>query len=359
MLDKLWKKKNSMMVGIDIGSHSAKAVLLSQGAEGFVIEDFAIEPMPRGSVVDREIQDIEAVGVVIAKLRKKISMKATEAAAAVSGQTVITKMIYMDVALTEEELASQIEIEADSLIPFPLDEVSLDFETLDVNESDPSKVNVLLSAARTESIEARVAALDAGDFTAKVIDVESYAVGRAYDLCLAQLPDDAQDKIVAIVDIGSTVTLFSATDAGKHIYSRDQMFGGEQYTRSIVSYYNKSFEQAEEAKISDDLPPNYTFEVLAPFHTVLMQQIRRAIQMFLTTSGQEKVDYLLISGGTASLEGVEGLLRDELGIHTVIANPFKEMTYSETIDQEELANVAPQLMVATGLALRSFTPWHI
>ncbi|QBG35872.1 pilus assembly protein PilM [Litorilituus sediminis] len=359
MLDNLWKKKIPMMVGIDIGSHSVKAVLLSQGAEGYVLEDYAIEPMPRGAVIDREIQDIEAVGSVIEKIRKNISSKATDAAAAVSGQTVITKVIYMDVSLTEEELASQIEIEADSLIPYPLDEVSLDFESLDVNESDPSKMNVLLSAARTESIEARVAALDAGNFTAKVIDVESYAVGRAYDLCLPQLPDDAKDKMVAIVDIGATVTLFSATNAGKHIYSRDQMFGGEQYTRSIVSYYNKSFDDAEDAKLSNELPPNYTFEVLAPFHTVLMQQIRRAIQMFLTTSGQDKVDYLIISGGTASLEGVESLLSEELGIHTVIANPFNDMFIADSINKEQLANVAPQLMVATGLALRSFTPWHI
>jgi len=359
ILDKLWQKKSSMMVGIDIGSHSVKAVLLSQGVDGFIIEDFAIELMPRGSVVDREIQDIEAVGAVITKIRKKISAKATDAVAAVSGQTVITKVIYMDVVLTEDELASQIEIEADSLIPFPLDEVSLDFETLGVNESDPSKVNVLLSAARTESIEARVAALDAGEFHAKVIDVESYAIGRAYDLCLTQLSDDAKDKVVAIIDIGATVTLFSVTDAGKHIYSRDQVFGGEQYTQAIVSYYNKSFEQAEQAKISNDLPGNYTFEVLAPFHIILMQQIRRAIQMFLTTSGQDKVDYLLISGGTAALEGIESLLTDELGIHTVIANPFNNMSYGDSIAQQELASVAPQLMVATGLALRSFTPWHI
>jgi len=359
MLDNLWKKKTTMMVGIDIGSHAVKAVLLSQGDEGYVLEDYAIEPMVRGSVVDREIQDIEAVGNVIAKIRQKIPMKAKDAAAAVSGQTVITKTIYMDVALTEEELASQIEIEADSLIPYPLDEVSLDFETLDINESDPSKVNVLLSAARTESIEARVAALEAGDFHAKVIDVESYAISRSHDLCLSQLPDDAADKTVAIVDIGATMTLFSVTKAGKHIYSRDQIFGGEQYTRSIVSYYNKSFEEAEEAKISNDLPPNYTFEVLAPFHTVLMQQIRRAIQMFLTSSGASKVDYLLVSGGTASIEGVEKLLSDELGVHTVIANPFNNMTLVQSINEEELAKVAPQLAVATGLALRSFTPWHI
>jgi len=359
MLDNLWKKKTTMMVGIDIGSHAVKAVLLSQGSEGYVLEDFAIEPMVRGAIVDREIQDIEAVGNVIAKIRQSIPMKAKEAAAAVSGQTVITKIIYMDVSLNEEELASQIEIEADSLIPYPLDEVSLDFETLDVNESDPSKVNVLLSAARTESIEARVATLEAGDFTAKVIDVESYAVSRSHDLCLSQLPEDAADKTVAIVDIGATMTLFSVTKAGKHLYSRDQMFGGEQYTRSIVSYYNKSFEEAEEAKITNDLPPNYTFEVLAPFHTILMQQIRRAIQMFLTSSGLSKVDYLLVSGGTASIEDIEKLLTDELGVHTVVANPFNDMTVAQSINKEELAKVAPQLTVATGLALRSFAPWHI
>ncbi len=359
MLDNLWKKKTAMMVGIDIGSHAVKAVLLSQGNNGYILEDYAIEPMTRGAVIDREIQDIEAVGNVIAKIRQNISMKAKDAAAAVSGQTVITKIIYMDVALTEDELASQIEIEADSLIPYPLDEVSLDFETLDVNESDPSKVNVLLSAARTESVEARVAALEFGDFHAKVIDVEFYAVSRSYDLCLSQLPDDAADKIVAIVDIGATMTLFSATKAGKHLYSRDQMFGGEQYTRSIVSYYNKSFEDAEVAKITNDLPPNYTFEVLAPFHTILMQQIRRAIQMFVTSSGVGKVDYLIVSGGSASIEGVDKLLTDELGIHTIIANPFNEMEIAKTINEEKIAKVAPQLMVATGLALRSFTPWHI
>lgn len=359
MLSTLWKKKASMMVGIDIGSHSVKAVLLNQGNEGYILEAFAVEPMPRGAVIDREIQDIEAVGNVIAKVRKKISSSVAYAAAAVSGQTVINKVIYMDVNLSEDELAGQIEIEADSLIPYPLDEVSLDFETLEVNESDPSKVNVLLSAARTESVEARVSTLEAGGFQTKVIDVESYAISRAYDLSLSSLPDDAVEKTVAIVDIGATMTLFSVSDKGSHIYSRDQMFGGEQYTRSIVSYYNKSFEDAEAAKVANDLPPNYTFEVLAPFHTIFVQQIRRAIQMFLTSSGKARIDYLVVSGGTASVEGIQELLTEELGIHTVIADPFKGMTIGKNVDQEALAKVAPQCMVAAGLALRSFTPWHI
>ena len=359
MLDKLWNKKASLMVGIDIGSHSVKAVLINEDKNGYQLQAFSVEPMPKGAVVDRKVQDIEAVGAVVRKIRKKVISSVQNAAVAVSGSTVITKIIYMDVSLNEDELASQIEIEADSLIPYPLDEVSLDFEKLEVNESDPSKVNVLLSAVRTETIEARVAGLDAGGFKTKVVDVESYALNRAADLCMPMLPDDASDKVVAFIDIGATMTLFTVNEDGKNIYTRDQLFGSEQYTRSIVSYYNKSYEEAEKEKISNALPPTYTFEVLAPFQTTLIQQIRRAIQMYLTFSGKEKLDYLVVSGGTAALESIQELLSAELGIHTIIANPFNSMELGQQVDEEALIKVAPQLMVASGLALRSFSPCHI
>lgn len=359
MIKSLFSKQTPMMVGIDIGAHSVKAVLLSQHGDQYKVEAFAVEPMIKGAMSDREIQDIEAVGNVIGKIRKKIPRSVKFAAAAVSGSTVISKVIFMDVSLTDAELESQIEVEADTLIPYPLNEVSLDFEKLDVNESDPSKVNVLLSAARTESVEARVAALDNGGFSAKLVDVESYALSRAAELCLKQLPDDAAGKVVALVDIGATMTLLSIVEKGKTLYTRDQAFGGEQYTRSILSYYNKSYDEAELAKVSGDLPPNYTFEVLAPFQTMLLQQIRRGIQMYLTSSGRDAVDYLIVSGGTALIDGIDKLLIDELGIHTVVANPFKTIDVATSVDREQLNKSAPQLMVASGLALRSFSSWHI
>lgn len=336
-----------------------KAVLLSQHGPHYKVEAFAIEPMIKGSMNEREIQDIEAVGNVISKIRKKIPKSVKFAAAAVSGSTVISKVIFMDANLSDNELASQIEVEADSLIPYPLSEVSMDFEKQDLNPNDPSKVNVLLSAARTESVQTRVSALDQGGFTAKVIDVESYALSRAAELCYKQLPSDAKSKLVAVVDIGATMTLLSIMEGGKVLYTRDQMFGGEQYTRSIVSYYGKTYEEAEQAKVNNDLPPNYTFEVLAPFQTMLLQQVRRGIQMYLTTSGRDNIDYLLISGGTSLIEGVDKLLTDELGIHTVVANPFLNMETATSVDRELLNQVAPQLMVASGLALRSFSTWHI
>ncbi|OEY69006.1 pilus assembly protein PilM [Rheinheimera salexigens] len=359
MIKRLFSKQPTMMVGIDIGAHSVKAVLLSQHNGMCKVEAFAVEPMIKGAMSDREIQDIEAVGNVLSKIRKKIPRSIKHAAAAVSGSTVISKVIFMDVSLTDAELESQIEVEADTLIPYPLNEVSIDFEKLDVNESDPSRVNVLLSAARTESVEVRVSALDNGGFSAKVIDIESYALSRAAELCWSQLPDDAEKKVVAMVDIGATMTLLSIIENGKTVYTRDQAFGGDQYTRSILSYYNKSYDDAELAKVSGDLPPNYTFEVLAPFQTMLLQQVRRGIQMYLTSSGKDAVDYIIISGGTVLIEGIDKLLIDELGIHTVVANPFNAMELAPAIDREQLNRYASQLMVASGLALRSFSPWHI
>lgn len=359
MLSSLFKKKVTNMVGIDIGSHSVKAVLLGQTDNGYILKSFAIEPIPPGIVVDSEIQDIDAVAHVISKIRKKITKSVTECAIAVTGKTVITKVIYMDASYTEEEISNQIDIEADSLIPFPLDEVSLDFEVLNVNENDASKVNVLLSAARTESVAARVAALESAGFNTKVVDVESYAVSRIFDVCLPSLPHDALEKTVAIIDIGATMTLFSVTHKGQHMYSRDQLFGGEQYTRAIVNHYNQNFNDAEQLKVTGNLPQNHNIEVLAPFQMMLVQQVRRAIQMYLTNSGNEKVDYVAISGGTSNIHHLDHVLSQELNVPCIVVNPFMHMDVSKDLDRETLAEVTSQLSVATGLALRSFTPWHI
>ncbi|MCF6438555.1 pilus assembly protein PilM [Pseudoalteromonas luteoviolacea] len=359
MFDQIFKKHAPLMVGIDIGSHCVKAVLLAESSAGYRVEAVAIEPLPKGAMKERAIQDIEAIGRVISKLKKRLPKGTQFASVAVSGQTVITKMIFMDVSLTDAELESQIAIEADSLIPYPLDEVSLDFEKLSVNEADPSKVNVLLSAARTESVQARVGALEESGLKAKVVDVESYALARSVDVLYEQLPSDSYDKVVAIIDIGAVVTLISVVQSGKTLYTRDQVFGGEQYTNSIVAYYNKTFDEAELAKTTGDLPPNYTFEVLAPFQTSLLQQIRRALQMFMTTSGHDQVDYIILTGGTALVEGLDRLLVDELGVHSIIGDPFANMEIAPKVDRSVLNRHSAQFSIATGLALRSFSACHI
>jgi type IV pilus assembly protein PilM len=359
MLSSILGHKTKTIVGIDIGSHAVKAVVLERNGEQYRLVHAQQEHIPKGAMTDREIQDIEVVGKVISKIKRLLPKTIKLAAAAVSGSTVITKTIYMDIGLSDSEMESQIEIEADSTIPYPLEEVSLDFERTGVNESDPSKVNVLLSAARNDSVQGRAEAIETSGLTAKVMDVETYALARAAQLIYSQLPEKAENKLVGVIDIGANMTLLTVVKNSEAIYTRDQAFGGEQYTKSIVNYYGKTFEEAELAKISGDLPPNYTFEVLAPFQTSVIQQIRRAVQMFLTSSDNEKLDYLVISGGSAPLEGMKQVIEDELGIPCTIANPFNGMEIGTNVDPNIVKDQASSFMIASGLALRSFDSCHI
>lgn len=149
MFSSLINSNSSKMIGIDIGAHNVKGVLLSKSSNGYKVEAIAKLPIPKGAVVDNVIQDVEAVASVITKLRKKFPKTVKQVAAAVSGSGVISKTVYLNAVQNDEELESQIEIEAENLIPYPLDEVSIDFEVMGKNENDMNKVDVLLIASRT------------------------------------------------------------------------------------------------------------------------------------------------------------------------------------------------------------------
>ncbi|MCL1038992.1 pilus assembly protein PilM [Shewanella submarina] len=358
MFAKLWKRQAPQMVGIDIGSHDVKAMLLGQTADGYKIEGFASVPVKKGAVNDHDIRDSDAVVESLRQISKQLPRGVKFASVAVSGSAVITKVIYMDASLSEAEMEAQIEIEADNLIPYSLDEVSIDFETQRVNSTDPSKVDVLLSACRTEIIDARVDALDAITLEAKVVDVEGYALGRSAQLIYGQLPEGAENKVIALVDIGANITTFAVVDNGETVFVREQAFGGEQFTQSILSFYGMSYEQAEKAKVSGDLPRNYMFEVLAPFQTQLVQQIKRTLQIYCTSSDQDKVDYIVLCGGTSLLEGMANLLTNELGTLTMVANPFQGCLHADEVVMNNLSQDISKYMVACGLALRSYGQWR-
>ncbi|MCE9686050.1 pilus assembly protein PilM [Shewanella sp. AS16] len=357
MLSNLWKRQAPQMMGIDIGSHEVKAILLSKTADGYKVLNHAAVPVKKGAVTDHDIRDVDAVIDCLRQVKAKFPKSVKYAAVAVSGSAVMTKVIYMDAALSEEEKEAQIEIEADNLIPYSLDEVSIDFETLNVNSTDPTKVDVLLSACRTENIDARLDALEGIGVEAKVVDVEAYALGRAAELVLGQLPE-AQRQAVALVDIGAGMVTFSVVEEGETSFIREQAFGGDQYTQAIASFYGMPYEQAEKAKLEGDLPRNYLLEVLAPFQTQLLQQIKRTLQIYTTSSGKEKVSAMLLCGGSAKLEGLANLLANELGIPTVVADPFLGCLQASEAVRQTLEPNSNKYMVACGLALRSYAQWR-
>ena len=250
-------------------------------------------------------------------------------------------------------MESQITLEADQYIPYPLDEVAIDFEVQGPSERNPEQVEVLLAACRRENVDLRADALEMAELTAKVVDVEAYAIERAYTLISPQIDID-EDGAVAIVDIGSTMTTLSVLVGGQTVYTREQLFGGKQLTEEIQRRYGLSVEEAGLAKKQGGLPDDYEPEVLDPFREAVVQQVTRSLQFFFSSSQYNDVDHIVLAGGVASMNGLAELVQNKLGTTTSVANPFANMALTPSVDAMALSNDAPSLMIACGLAMRSF-----
>ena len=351
----LFGKKTNILIGLDISSTSVKLLELSHGNDQYKVESYAVEPLPPNAVVEKNISDVEGVGDAIKRVISRAKPGSKSAAVAVAGSAVITKTIEMDAELSDTDLENQITVEADQYIPYPLDEVAIDFEVLGLSERNPEQVDVLLAACRKENVEVREAALDLGGLKPAVVDIEAHAMKRAFDLVKPQLGPNPDELVVAIIDVGATMTTLSVLADDKAIYTREQLFGGKQLTEEIQRRYSLSFEEAGLAKKQGGLPDDYEEEVLQPFKEAVLQQVTRSLQFFFSSSQYDDVDYIVLAGGTASIEGLGDMIEGKLGTPTIIANPFADMSLASRVDATALSNDAPALMIACGLAMRSFT----
>lgn len=281
---------NKILVGIDISSSAVKLLELSKKGDEYHVESYSVGGLPPGSVLEKNITDVEAVGDTVVQVVKRSRTKIRNAAVAVSGAAVITKTIQMQADLTGDELESQIMVEADQYIPYPLDEVNIDFEILGQTEDNDSQIDVLLAASRTEDVDLRVDAVELGGLTAKIMDIEAYAMENAFSLVAPQLPNGGMEQTVAIFDIGATMTTLSVVYNLKTVYVREAVFGGKQLTEEIQRRYGLSYEEAGMAKKQGGLPDTYTTEVLEPFKEAISQEINRSLQFFFAASQYSSVD---------------------------------------------------------------------
>ncbi len=350
----LFTKKANTLLGIDISSTSVKLLELSRSGGRYKVEAYAVEPLPVNAVVEKNIAELEGVGQALARVAAKAKTGVKAVAVAVAGSAVITKTIEMDSGLNDDELENQLKIEADQYIPYPLEEVAIDFEVQGTSVRNPERVEVLLAACRKENVEVREAALALAGLTAKVVDVEAYALERAYGLLAEQLGGDRDEMTVAVVDIGATMTTLSVLHNGRTIYTREQLFGGRQLTEEIQRRYGLSVEEAGLAKKQGGLPDDYESEVLLPFKEAVVQQVSRSLQFFFAAGQFNDVDYIMLAGGTASIPDLDRLIQQKIGTQTLVANPFADMALSGKVNAGALASDAPALMIACGLAMRSF-----
>ena len=347
------------LLGVDFGSQSIKAVAITGKPGNVQITSVAEVPTPKGSIVDYQINDIEKVVNAVRTLMKNVAQnggqKPRYIATSVSGSSVISKVIQVDAGQSDSELSNFINSEAEQLIPFPLEEINLDYEVLGDNFVDNQKQDVLISGARTESVEQRVVVFDRVGMEVKVVDVSVHALARAIKQIVPGFDDLCDEKPVGIVDVGAVTLTFGVVYKGEVIYQRLQNFGGDNVTQNLCNAYGLPYEDAEKSKVQNRMPADATSEVINPFMTQLAQNIKRNIQLFTSSSTHHDLDVIVLTGGGCLLNGLTEQMVSLLRKDVKCPDIFKQFPKFKNEENPQ----GYKFMTALGLALRSFEPCPI
>lgn len=341
------------LIGVDISTSAVKMVELSSTGKGaYRLEGYSIAAIPKDAIVDGSIAGLEQVSDSIKLAWKLLGSREKRTALALPSAAVITKKVLMSADLREADMETQVEAEANQYIPFPLEEVNIDFQIIGPAPSSVDEVEVLIAAARKEKIEDRVAAAEDAGLKVTVMDVDTYATEAAYSIVANQLPNSGKDQTVMIVDIGAVMMHINVLHDNKSVYMREQAFGGAQLTQEIQRRFGLSVEEAEIAKRKGGLPESYDSEVLQPFMQSMSTEVARALQFFTSSTQYNRVDHIVLAGGCAAIPSVDVLVQDRTQVNTIVANPFQSMSLSNRVKQQQVAIDAPSLIIACGLAMR-------
>ena len=351
----LFSRQPEPMLGLDISSSSVKLVELSRDKAGrLTLERCAIEPLERGWISEGNIEKFDEVAEAVRRLVKKSGTKTKNVAMALPPSAVITKKIVLPGGLTDQELELQVEAEANQYIPFPLDEVSLDFCVMGPSANSMGDVDVLIAASRREKVQDIQGLAEAAGLKPVVIDVESYASRLATARLIENLPSKGVGSIVALFEVGALTTSIQVIRDDEVLYDRDQAFGGAQLTQLIVRQYGFSLEEAESKKRSGDLPDDYEASVLRPFVDSMVQEIGRALQFFFTSTPHNKVDYVMLAGGSSALPGLTAAVTQHTTFACNLVDPFEGMEMGDGVRLKKMTREAPSYLTSCGLALRRF-----
>lgn len=355
-LGSLFSRQPAPLIGLDISSSSVKMVELGRDKAGnLVLERCAIEPLERGWITDGNVEKFDEVAGAVRRLVKKSGSKTKSVAMALPPSAVITKRIVLPGGLTDLELEAQVEAEANQYIPFPLDEVSLDFCVIGPSSTSVGDLDVLIAASRREKVQDIQGLAEAAGLKPVVVDVESYASRLATSRLIEGLPNKGVGTIVALFEVGALTTSMQVIRDQEVLYDRDQAFGGAQLTQLIVRQYGFSPEEAETKKRSGELPDDYEATVLKPFVESMVQEIARALQFFFTSTPHNKVDHIMLAGGSAALPGLTAAVSKQTSFPCSLVNPFEGMEIGDGVRLKKMTREAPSYLTSCGLALRRFS----
>lgn len=347
------RNKLESLVGLDIGSTSVKLLELSRHDGRHRVEAFGVEPLPPNAVVDRNISDLDSVGEAIRRLAARAGPRARRAATAVPDASAITRIVEMDASLSDDALQSRIISEAGRHIPFPLEEVAMDFEVQNLSERNPDQVEVLLAVCRRDEVEKRESAIRLGGLRPHVVEMEAQAIHRVAATAGPATDSAGRPAVLAVLDIGAGAMRLHAFDSARQGYVQEHHFGGNRLTAELRRRYGWSDPEALLALRRRDLPADADETVLEPFRTALAAEVERALRRFQATADRP-VGNVLLAGGAVALPGLAAMLGHTLPARAGVADPCAQMSLAARVDGDALASYAPALLTACGLALRAF-----
>ena len=351
--------KKNQLVGVDIGSYAIKVVEIELNKKGRFLKNFGIIGLPRHSIREGDIVEQEAVAEALKKLFKNLKIRNQNVAVALSGYPVMAKRISLPNS-KREEIEATIHNQAEQYIPFDINDVNLDFDILDKeetlsegeDENEEKSLDIMLVAAKKDVINAYVNLLVAADLNPGVLDVDVFALQNAAELIITD-----EKEGYAIVNVGAEELGINTVVNGTSLFSRDSSFGGTQITELIMSHFDVDFEMAEEIKLGavQDRPWDQKLEAsVSGVVSDWAQEIKRALDFVDTTYSDKTIGKIFVCGGSCRIKGFQKYLEAHTGLPVVELNPFTNLIPNQDLfDEEYLNHMAPQACVAMGLALRS------
>jgi type IV pilus assembly protein PilM len=343
-------RKAKNLVGLDIGSSAVKLVELKDAkGGGYRLVKSGLETLSPEAIVDGAIMDASLVVDIVNRLVSSLNVRNQDFGTSVSGHSVIVKKISLP-SMSPEELSESIRWEAEQYVPFDINDVNLDYVVLESGSGDT--MDVLLVAVKKDKIGDYTSVITQAGRNPLLVDVDSFALQNAYE---ANYPIEA-GRVVALCNIGASVTNVNVLAGPNTVFWRDISFGGNQYTDAIQKQLSLSFDEAESLKKGERAANHSVQEVLPILRSVtddLAQELQKTFDFFQATTSTQKIDHILLAGGSARVLNFDTQLKERFGMPVEVMNPFRQIDITgASVSPEWLSENAPSLAVAVGLAIR-------
>ncbi len=337
-------------IGLDIGSSYFKVVELKNIRTGFELELFDMLPLPPDLIVDGSIIDSFRLVDSLKELIRKARIKTKNAVIAISGHSsVIIKRISLP-EMSEEELSESIRFEAEQYIPFDIEDVNIDFQILGLEE-EPGQMDVILVAVKKDIINEYVSVVKEAGLNPIIVDVDAFALENMYELNY----EIESGKNVALVNIGASTINMSILKGGVSVFTKDSFLGSNLHTEALQREFNLTYENAERLKRGEPVEgvsPEDAYSIVTAASEDILGEISRSFDYFKSTTLNEDINEVTLSGGCALVKDFPRLLASRVGVEVKVAEPFKNIHIPKKFDISYVEEMAPMAAVAVGLALR-------